>query len=193
MTKATLLIINGSYREGSLSGIFSSNLVKLAETEFEVKRISVRDLDLPNFDFSRSGLDQANTFRHLVQSSDGIFAVSPEYHGCISGSLKNALDYLEDDCIGKPVAAFSASGEPKSGLNAINTLRLIFRSLQAHLLVGQVHLSVDEFRDGKVLSGDGLDRCRSVVKEMKNAVLKDRLYLQAQSKNKQMSELQEQI
>ena len=39
---------------------------------------------------------EVTRFLALVRASDGVIISSPGYHGSISGSVKNALDYLEE-------------------------------------------------------------------------------------------------
>ncbi|SET46113.1 NADPH-dependent FMN reductase [Thorsellia anophelis] len=176
MVKPTLLIINGSYREGALSGILANNLGIHADAQFKIEHISVRTLDLPNFDYAHANHPSAERLKQLIVRADGILLISPEYHGCISGSLKNALDYLRFELTDKPLGVFATAGSAKSGGNAVNTLRNIGRSLQANVLNEQIYLSKSELEEGKYLTGNLLERYHAQLRQMLTVIHKNRLY-----------------
>ena len=77
-------------------------------------------------------------FRSSVKSSTALLLASPEYHGDISGVLKNALDLLEEEhMVGKVVALLAVVGGVHS-THALNTMRLICRQLHCWVLPEQV-------------------------------------------------------
>ncbi|MGZ4202812.1 MAG: NADPH-dependent FMN reductase [Thermoleophilaceae bacterium] len=99
--------------------------------------LDLRQLDLPMFrpDLTEPG---ANVQRVIEESyeADGMLWSSPLYNGTISGSFKNALDwlhelggrdpaYLHDEVIG----LISVAGGTQ-GLQAINTMEYVVRSLR---------------------------------------------------------------
>lgn len=174
--KPTLLIINGSFREGALSGVLARSLGEHAEGQFNVEHISVRTLDLPNFDYAHANHVNAQKFKQLIIQADGVLIISPEYHGCISGSLKNALDYLRFEFTDKPLGVFATAGSVKSGANAVNTLRNIGRSLQANILNEQIYLSKDELEEGQYLTGNLLKRYQTMLMQMKSIIAKNHLF-----------------
>jgi len=45
-----------------------------------------------------------------MKAADAIVLTSPEYHGSVSGALKNALDFLWPEFSGKPVMLAAVSG-----------------------------------------------------------------------------------
>lgn len=64
-----------------------------------------------------------------VNGADGLVLGTPEYHGSISGVLKNALDYLGSEIVGgKPVLSVSSSGG-EVGVASLTQLQGIVRNL----------------------------------------------------------------
>jgi FMN reductase len=97
----------------------------------------VRQLDLPMYVPNTTDVpDAARALCESVYSCNGMLWSSPLYHGTISGSFKNALDwltllgdrqpaYLTDKVIG----LISTAGGTQ-GLQAVNTMEFIVRALR---------------------------------------------------------------
>jgi FMN reductase len=65
-----------------------------------------------------------------IKASDGLIVGSPEYHGCFSGVLKNALDLMRfDEMQGKMIGLLAVSGGPLGSLIGLSSLREVGRSL----------------------------------------------------------------
>ncbi|RED64166.1 NADPH-dependent FMN reductase [Cohnella lupini] len=65
----------------------------------------------------------------LVAASDAIVLATPEYHGSVSGVLKNALDYLDGDHFsGKMVLCVSSAGGAV-GVSSLQHLQAIVRNV----------------------------------------------------------------
>jgi FMN reductase len=97
----------------------------------------IRDLDLPLFSAEQPVPPAALEFASTVYASDALIWSTPTYHGAVSGSFKNALDWLivlaERDppyLSNKPVGLVSTAGGIQ-GLQAINSLDFIARALRA--------------------------------------------------------------
>jgi FMN reductase len=73
-----------------------------------------------------------------VSSADGLILATPEYHGSVSGVLKNALDLMSFDQLSGKVAGLISvlGGQPNS--NALNDLRVILRWVHAWVIPEQV-------------------------------------------------------
>lgn len=75
--------------------------------------------------------DHPNVSRLLaaVGAADGLVIGSPEYHGSVSGVLKNALDFVGSAHVsGKPVLSVSSSGGAV-GVSSLTQLQAIIRNL----------------------------------------------------------------
>jgi FMN reductase len=103
-----------------------------------VEMWSVRELALPLFAPSRVATPPPEALRlcEAVQRSDGLVLSSPMYHGTISGSFKNTIDWLEllarrtpPYLTDKFVGLISTAGGTQ-GLQAVNTMEFIVRSLR---------------------------------------------------------------
>lgn len=92
--------------------------------------------------------------RETVLEADGLILATPEYHGSLSGVLKNALDLMSfDQLSGKVTGLISVLGGQHNS-NALNDLRLIMRWVHAWVIPEQIAIgqSWKAFgEDGKLL------------------------------------------
>jgi FMN reductase len=133
--------INGSLRPDSYGAIaLEMTLQRAAALGAETEFLDLRDLNLP---FCDGGDDYPNypdvqRLRDAVKNTDGLVFSSPEYHGSISGVLKNALDLLSfEHLAGKVAGAISVLGG-QSNNNALNDLRVILRWVHCWVIPEQV-------------------------------------------------------
>src|SRR4051812_47065715 len=67
-----------------------------AEAGAETELLDIRELELPMYAPGTSDVsDAVHKLCQSVYEADGLLWSSPLYHGTISGSFKNALDWLE--------------------------------------------------------------------------------------------------
>ena len=93
-----------------------------------------------------------------VRSAHGLILATPEYHGGVSGVLKNALDLMGfDEFEGKMIGLLGISGGGLGAINGLNSLRNVGRALHAWVLPDQVAIphareafEDDRFRDASV-------------------------------------------
>lgn len=97
----------------------------------------VRDLDLPMYTAERPVPPSARSFANAVHACDALIWSTPTYHGSVSGSFKNALDWLillaERDppyLTNKPVGLVATAGGVQ-GLQAVNSMDFIARAMGA--------------------------------------------------------------
>ncbi|PTM58504.1 NADPH-dependent FMN reductase [Desmospora activa] len=105
------------------------------EAGAEVELIHLGDWKLPIFDCrtDESTYPEAvHRFRDTIASADAYIIGSPQYHGSLSGSLKNALDFISArELEGKFVALVGTAAGQMGATNALNTLNEICRNLHA--------------------------------------------------------------
>jgi NAD(P)H-dependent FMN reductase len=78
------------------------------------------------------GSSGAARLRHRVLEANGIILATPNYHGTLSGVLKNALDLMSmGEFEGKVVGLVGVSGGRMGATSTLNTLRAIGRTLHA--------------------------------------------------------------
>ncbi|ABA22058.1 NADPH-dependent FMN reductase [Trichormus variabilis ATCC 29413] len=106
----------------------------------EVEIIDLREWQLP---FCNGGKDYSDypdvqRLRDTVSNADGLILATPEYHGSVSGVIKNALDLMSfDELSGKVTGLISILGG-QSNSNALNDLRLIVRWVHGWVIPEQI-------------------------------------------------------
>lgn len=108
-----------------------------AEAGAKKELLDVRELGLPMYDPEVTNPPASvNRLCEAIRVADGLIWSSPMYHGTISGSFKNALDWLQLLAGGdrpyltdKVVGLISTAGGVQ-GLQAVNTMEFIVRALR---------------------------------------------------------------
>jgi NAD(P)H-dependent FMN reductase len=136
-----LVGIAGSLREDSYSHKALAIAASRAEAlGAEVTMLDLRQLNLPfcNGNKGYEGYPDVEVLRQTVKSADGLILATPEYHGSVSGVLKNALDLMSFEHLeGKVMGAISVLGG-QANSNALNDLRTIARWVHAWVIPEQV-------------------------------------------------------
>ena len=133
--------IGGSLRAGSYSQQALELAAKLVAAQgAEVEVLDLRTLHLPFCDGGDDYPDYPDVerMRQAVLQADGVILATPEYHGSLSGVLKNALDLMGfEHFSGKVTGVISVlGGQPNS--NALNDLRIILRWIHAWTIPEQI-------------------------------------------------------
>ncbi|MEM9452275.1 MAG: NADPH-dependent FMN reductase [Cyanobacteria bacterium P01_E01_bin.6] len=149
--------IAGSLRPNSYSHqALQIAVQRLEALGAEVTILDLRTMTLPFCDGGDdySAYPDVAIMSQAVKEADGVLLVTPEYHGSVSGVLKNALDLMGfDEFTGKVTGVVSVLGG-QSNSNALNDLRTILRWIHAwtipeQIAVGQAWKAFDE--EGKIL------------------------------------------
>ena len=146
--------IGGSLRAGSYSQLaltVAAGRVQALGAEVEI--FDLRALDLPFCDGENDYRDYPDVekLRNAVRQADGLILATPEYHGSVSGVLKNALDLMSFEHLdGKVASAISVLGGQANN-NALNDLRTILRWVHAWVIPEQIAIG----QAWKAFSSDG--------------------------------------
>lgn len=90
--------------------------------------------------------------REELKESQGIILGTPEYHGSLSGALKNMLDLMStDEFEGKIVGLVGVAGGHIGAINSLNTMRTIGRNLHCWVLPQDVSIA----ESAKMFNEDG--------------------------------------
>ncbi|WP_414564226.1 MULTISPECIES: NADPH-dependent FMN reductase [unclassified Anabaena] len=106
----------------------------------EVEILDLRQMHLP---FCHGGKEypeypDVQRLRDTVSAADGLILATPEYHGGVSGVLKNTLDLMSfEELSGKVTGVLSVLGG-QSNSNALNELRLIVRWVHGWVIPEQI-------------------------------------------------------
>jgi FMN reductase len=101
-----------------------------------------------------------------VDLADVVLLGTPDYHGSISGAMKNFLDHFWHEFAGKLFATIVASSE--KGLTVTDQLRTVARQCYAWTLPYGVSFSEDaDVKDGGVLSDPLRKRLEMMVRDVR--------------------------
>lgn len=124
-------LIAGSNRANATS----TSLLRYMESLLKAQQISVAFIDLAQVQlplFSPDNWEFHPNVRCVLEAitdGDGLILATPEYHGSVSGALKNALDYVTAGQVaGKAVLSVSSAGGPL-GVSSLAHLQTIVRNL----------------------------------------------------------------
>src|SRR5919197_3231531 len=125
-----ILGIVGSMRQGS----YSTQVLKMVLEEAKKYKIytqilELRQVNLSIYDPSASNESNNNNDIERVSNAlkwaDSIILSSPDYHGSMSGAIKNFLDYFWEEFAGKTFGYIVASHE--KGLTVADQMRTAIR------------------------------------------------------------------
>lgn len=142
-----IVALGGSLRPQSLTyRALELALKKACAPDISTQLIDLRALHLPfcSGDSSYPHDPDVEVLRNAIQTANGVLLATPEYHGTLSGVLKNALDLLEEQHLaGKVVGLIAIVGGAHS-TNALNAMRLICRQLHSWVLPDQLVIPYSE-------------------------------------------------
>lgn len=173
----TITIVTGSARPNSVGAA----LLPLVRAELEkhedvaVQVADLKQLDLPfvdseiipsSDDFAPTH-DSVKRWQQIVQTSDKLILIAPEYNNQISALQKNALDWLYADWVGKQIAivAYSWSG----GTPVVELLDKLIVKVGATPVATptQLYFKKDIDLDGTILDQTSVDdKIRQTVDEL---------------------------
>lgn len=162
LTKSVrVLAISGAFREANFTRRALEVALRGASTAgATVDLLDLSRMKLPFCDErtnERSYPRDVHRLRRAAASADGIILGSPEYHGSMSGALKNALDLLTvDELEGKMVGLVAVAGGSQSAMLTLAHLRTVCRHLRAWVVPCQV--SISRIADAFTPSGHLRDR-----------------------------------
>ncbi len=116
----------------------------------ETRLLDLRQVKLPLYDpaENKSNSDITKT-QDDVLWADALILSTPDYHGSMSGAMKNFLDYFWAEFAGKTFGYICASHE--KGLTAMDQMRTAIRQCYGWSMPYGVSVSDrDDFADGKI-------------------------------------------
>jgi FMN reductase len=156
--------IGGSLREHSCSYIALEHaMALLARMGCHARTLDLRKMPLPFCNGEKHelwpGYPGVAQLRKAVSGAHALVLVTPEYHGGMSGVLKNALDLLDVAHLeGKVVGGISVLGGPANS-NALNDLGRVMRWCHAWVIPQQIAVgrASTVFVNGQI-ADEGLQR-----------------------------------
>jgi len=154
-----VLGIGSSMREGSFSTATLKIVLDMSKKYgIETRLLDLQKTQLPLLYSQENETDEIKQVKDAVKWADAFILATPDYHGSMSGSMKNFLDYFWSDFAGKLFGYICASHE--KGLTTMDQMRTAVRQCYGWSMPYGVSINGDEdFENG----------------EIKNAQLKARL------------------
>ncbi|GAB6931257.1 NADPH-dependent FMN reductase [Paenibacillus sp. JCM 10914] len=127
-----IVILSGSNRKKATSTALAKSLEHQMRRQFvDVSLFDLYEKPLPFYspDDASTRHEGVRELQRLLMEADGIILTTPEYHGGMSGVLKNALDYASQvHFTGKPVLSVSSAGGAV-GVSSLQQLQTTVRNL----------------------------------------------------------------
>jgi FMN reductase len=170
MTEAPLniLAVIGSLQRDSVTRVVVRHVARQLEAAgcvVDVLDLEKEPLALYNPDVAHD-LPGYAELQARVHWADAIILGSPDYHGSISGAIKNFLDHFWREFTGKLFATIIASHE--KGLTATDQLRTVARQCYAWTLPYGVSLLEDaDVKDGQIVSEALQQRLEMLIRDLR--------------------------
>ena len=121
-----VLGVAGSIRQGSYSTRSLKIALEYAKKQgAEVRLLDLNTVVLPLYDPSAPASKEVGHTTEAIAWADAFILASPDYHGSMSGALKNFLDYFYEEFAGKVFGYIVASHE--KGLTVMEQMRTAVR------------------------------------------------------------------
>lgn len=166
-----VLGLSGEYRPTSKCGMLVNHGLNIAESlgaEVHFWDLDVKPLPLVGEEGCWDN-EYVKEFQELATQCDAFLLSSPEYHGTMSGAMKNTLDWLYSKHVkGKVFGLMSTLGGAQNS-NTLNHMRISLRWLHAwpvpeQLAVGKVKEAFDD--DGNLIHDDIKERLENLVQSV---------------------------
>jgi len=118
--------------------------------------LNLKQTILPLFSTASSKNDAIDLATKIVKSADAFILATPDYHGSMSGSMKNFLDYYWSEFSGKLFGYICASHE--KGLTAMDQMRTAIRQCSGWSMPYGISINGDEdFDENRNIINDQLN------------------------------------
>jgi len=139
---------------GKTRAALAKALEGAAEYNAEIQLIELRDYELVFFGSvaSEDYPEDVQRLRKQLRDAQGIIIATPEYHGSLTGALKNMFDLMSvEEFETKIVGLVGVAGGHLGAIHALNGLRTICRNLHCWVLPQEVSIA----ESGKAIGVDG--------------------------------------
>jgi len=163
---ARIVVVSGSARDESNV----HDVVRIATTSAraagaEVREVLLHALKLPIMDpgdAEQAKLASVQEVRQSAAWAEGFILVTPEYHGNMSGCLKNWFDYLYPELAGKFAGVIAVTGGG-SGDMSITAVKNSFAWCHGFTLPFHAAARGTDFTDGALHSARVTDRIQRIA------------------------------
>ena len=153
--------------DGATKKALTIALQGAAEYGAETVLLELRDFDLvfygsvPQDEYPSDVLH----LREALRDSQGIILATPEYHGSLTGALKNMLDLMTiEDFETKIIGLVGIAGGDIGAINSLNTMKTICRNLHCWVLPQEVSIA----NSARMFADDGTVKNSALEKRLLN-------------------------
>jgi FMN reductase len=165
MNSLNVLGVASSMREGSYGTITLKILLDMIERyEAKTRLLDLREITIPTFNPDSSNIQNKEIQRVTdeVNWADAFVLVSPDYHGSMSGTMKNFLDHYWEEFAGKTFGYICTSHE--KGLTVMDQMRTAVRKCYGWSLPYGISVNGEEdFNETGVIINDLLDKRLNIL------------------------------
>ena len=154
-TSCNVLLVVGSLHENSITRVVINHLAdNLSADGCEVNTLDFIEDPLPLFNPDTVwDQDYYPILKQKIGSADVIVLGTPDYHGCMSSTLKNFLDHFWKEFTGKLFATVVASHE--KGLTVHDQLRTVARQCYAWVMpYGVSFMEKVDVKEGQIATDE---------------------------------------
>lgn len=172
MSKPILQVIIASTRPKRMGGMVGEWFAQEAREngKFEVEVTDLRELGLPMMNEPNHPRMQDYQYEYtknwssIIERSDAIVFVMPEYNFGFNAPLKNAIDYLYNEWSYKPVG-FVSYGGISGGLRATQMLKEVVTTVKMIPIMEQVAIPMvfNNIQDGKYIPTEIVTQSATVL------------------------------
>ena len=171
-TSTRILGVTGSLRENSHSTKTLATVLQIAASKFsaEVRLLNLRETKLPfyspNITTSDSFYANIKIVTQDVEWADAFILASPDYHGSMSGTIKNFLDHFWEEFAGKTFGYLCTSHE--KGLTVMDQMRTAVRQCYGWSMPYGVSInSGQDFNaDGQIINSQLSKRLNMLARDL---------------------------
>ena len=145
-----VLGVGSSMREGSFSTATLKIVLDMSKKDgIETRLLDLQKTQLPMLYSKENETDEIKQVKDAVKWADAFILATPDYHGSMSGPMKNFLDYFWSDFAGKLFGYICASHE--KGLTTMDQMRTAVRQCYGWSMPYGVSINGDEdFENGEI-------------------------------------------
>jgi len=146
-----VLGVGSSLRDGASSTTALSIALDFAKKQgAETRLLDLKQTKLPLYDPTENQSTlEVKKVKDDVNWADAFILSTPDYHGSMSGAMKNFLDYFWAEFAGKTFGYICASHE--KGLTAMDQMRTVVRQCYGWSIPYGISVSdSDDFTNGKI-------------------------------------------
>jgi len=150
--KIKILGVGSSMRKNSHSTSLLSMLLDIASKKYDAKTrlLDLREIPLPLYNPSNNTPEYNNNLKIITEAvewADSFVLASPDYHGSMSGVMKNFLDHYWGEFAGKTFGYICSSHE--KGLTVMDQMRTAVRQCYGWSLPYGVSVNGEQDFDSK--------------------------------------------